>query len=355
MGLLLGQDLEKILDEVSHGERAAVAKKVASEYNANALSDSDRELAHSIFKILSEDLTVKVRSSLSESLKDSKDIPHELALKLANDVVDVSLPLLEFSDILTDSDLTQIIRTRASVEQTAIAKRKKVSSFLSEELVTHGDEEVVTALVENKGAEIEEETLDKVIDNYSNVEAINVGMVFRDSLPINIAERLVAIVTDEIRMYLVSTHEVRDSILEDAVLQGRENTVANLLQQTNKPVRDVAALVTQMEETGRLTASIILKSLEISDLDFFEYGIAIKAKVPVHNARILLRDQGHTGFLALYKQACLPMEEFDWCHGRIEVLYGASGGKTVYVGMSQSTFDETGGEGFVDDSWIDVT
>ncbi|MCW9034860.1 MAG: DUF2336 domain-containing protein [Alphaproteobacteria bacterium] len=355
MGLLLGQDLERILDEVSRGERAAVAKKLADQYSTETLSESDRELAHSLFKILSEDLAVKVRASLAESLKDNKDIPHELALKLANDVADVSVPVLEFSELLTDQELSHIIETRATEEQTAIAKRKNVSSAIADALVVHGDQVVVTALVHNKGADIEEETFHKVIDNYSDVEEINSGMVFRNSLPINIAERLVATVADELRMYLVSTHDVRDSILEEAVLQGRENTVANLLERSNKPVRDVAALITQMEETGRLTSSIILKALEIMDLDFFEYGIAIKAKIPVQNARILLKDQGSTGFLALYKQAYLPMEEFDWCQGRVETLYGAGGGKTVYVGMTQNTFDETGGDGINDDSWMDIT
>jgi len=354
MGLLATKNLDLLLNDQTHDQRAIVAQEIALEFKSESLSDKERALALSIFAILSEDIRTRVRAALSDSLKDCSDIPRELALKMANDVTDVSLPVLEFSDILTDDDLIEIVRTKPSAEKTAIAKRKSVSGYIANALVDHGDEIVVNALVHNNGATVEDQTYEKVLDGYSNVVSINEGLVHRSSLPISVAERLVALVSDELRMYLVSTHEVRDSVLEDAVLQGRENTVANLLEQTDRPVRDVAALITQMEDRGRLTSSIILKSLEVGDLDFFEYAVAARAKIPVRNTRVLLGDQGATGFLALYKQACLPMEEYDWVYGRVESLYHAGGGKTVYVGTTQTTFDD-GGMGLSDDSWVDAT
>ena len=352
MGLLATKNLDALLHDQTHEQRVLVAQEIALEFKSASLSERERELALSIFAIISEDIKTKVRAALSESLKDCPDIPHSLAVKMANDVTEVSLPILEFSETLTDSDLLEIIRSKPSAEQCAVAKRKTVSAYVADALVENGDEAVVDTLVRNDGADIQEVTINKVLEGYSNVVSINEGLVHRRSLPIRVAEKLVALVSDELRMYLVSTHEVRDSVLEKAVLQGRENTVANLLEQTDRPVRDVAALVTQMDDRGRLTATIILKSLEIGDLDFFEYALAAKARVPVRNVRILLGDQGATGILALYNQACLPMEEYDWAYARIETLYHAGGGKTVYVGVTQSTFDE-GGAVMGDDSWTD--
>ena len=354
MGLLAIKNIDALLNDQTHDQRVLVAKEVALEFRSSGLTEKQRELALSIFYILSEDIKTKVRAALSESLKDCSDIPHALAVKMANDVTEVSLPVLEFSDLLTDDDLLEIIKTKPSQEKTAIARRNVVSAPLSDALVERGDEMVVNTLVRNDGAHVTEGTYAKVLAGYGNVVSINEGLVHRRSLPIAVAEKLVALVSDELRMYLVSTHEVRDSVLETAILQGRENTVANLLEQTDRPVRDVAALVTQMEDRGRLTSSIILKALEVGDLDFFEYGIAARAKIPVRNARVLLGDQGITGFLALYKQACLSMEDYDWAYSRVENLYHAGGGKTVYVGMTQTTFDD-GGLGLSDDSWVDVT
>ena len=354
MGLLATKNLDALLHDQTHEQRVLVAREIALEFKSTSLSPRERDLALSIFAILSEDLKTRVRAALSESLKDCPDIPHDLAIKMANDVTDVSLPILEFSETLTDEDLLGIIRSKPSAEQSAIARRKVVSGYISDALVENGDETVVDTLVRNDGAEVEDATYNKILEGYSNVVSINEGLVHRRSLPIRVAERLVALVSDELRMYLVSTHEVRDSVLEEAILQGRENTVANLLEQTDQPVRDVAALVTQMDERGRLTSSIILKALEIGDLDFFEYGLAAKAKIPVRNVRVLLADQGVTGILALYNQGCLPMEEYDWAYARIESLYHAGGGKTVYVSVTQSTFDE-GGAVMGDDSWTDVT
>jgi len=292
MSRFIGQDVAKVLDKVSLGEREAVARQVVSEYTSKALTPEDRELAYSIFYVLSEDIEVKVRAALAESLKNSEDIPHDLARKLALDVADVSLPIIEFSVVLTDKDLAHIVTTRSSTEQKAIARRKKVSPTISEVLVKYGDAEVVQTLVENTEAEIEDEALGIIYNNFSHVEPVSTGLVHRKTLPVDIAERLVAIVSDELRMYLVSTHKVRESVLEDVVLQGRETAVTDLLEKSTQPDRDVAALVAQMEIRDRLTPTIVLKSLEITDLEFFEHSLAIRADIPVENVRALLGDKG---------------------------------------------------------------
>jgi len=74
----------------------------------------------------------------------------------------VALPMLEFSEALSDADLIEIVRTQGSQRLTAIAGRSTVSEAVSDVLVDHGDETAVAVLVGNEGAQLAETTMHKV-------------------------------------------------------------------------------------------------------------------------------------------------------------------------------------------------
>ena len=79
-------------------------------------------------------------------------MPHDVAVKLANDIESVALPILEDSDVLTEDDLTQIIKSGAATKQEAIAGRAVVSEKISEVSIATAGEKVVAKLMENTGA-----------------------------------------------------------------------------------------------------------------------------------------------------------------------------------------------------------
>jgi len=123
------------------------------------LSDTERQLAEEIFLIMVKDAEVRVREALAQNLKESPNIPHDVAVILAQDVKQVALPVLKISDVLTDDDLIAIISSQSPEKQVAIAKRSTVSENVSDALVETGNEDAVTNLVSNEGAEISERSL----------------------------------------------------------------------------------------------------------------------------------------------------------------------------------------------------
>ncbi len=155
------EDVEKLLSSPSGEIRAETAAKIASDFNQGALTDSERKLAEEIFRIMVKDAEVRVREALSQNLKESSVVPHDVAMTLANDVDSVALPVLEFSKILSDEDLLEIVRGQDVSKQVAIASRSNVSEALSDALVETKNEEVVTSLVSNEGADISEKTFQK--------------------------------------------------------------------------------------------------------------------------------------------------------------------------------------------------
>jgi uncharacterized protein (DUF2336 family) len=70
-------------------------------------------------------------------------LPPDVANRLARDVESVSLPIISFSPVFTDTDLAEIVRVGGSVRQMAVAKRPKLSSRITTLLVEQGDEDVV--------------------------------------------------------------------------------------------------------------------------------------------------------------------------------------------------------------------
>ena len=300
-------DVARLLEDPSVETRAGMAKKVAASYEGDGLTDAERRLAEEIIRKMVHDAEARVRQALSESLKDNPDVPRDVVMKLASDTIDVATPVLQFSEVLTEEDLVEIVHTQSEDAQVAVARRESITAPLADALVDTNNENVVAELVANDGADISEETFQKVLDEFGDSERVNAPMTNRKRLPIAVAERLVALVSDQLREHLVTHHELPDGLATDLVLESRERaTVGLLLPDSNET--DVGDLVEQLYANKRLTPSIVLRALCMGDIAFFEESLAKFAKVPVGNARILMYDQGSLGLNAIYDKAGMPSE-----------------------------------------------
>jgi uncharacterized protein (DUF2336 family) len=306
--ILSQEDVNKLLADPSAETRAETAAKIAQDFDTDRLSAEEREMAREIFRIMAKDAEVRVREALSRNLKENPAVPHEVAKALAQDVDSVALPILQFSDVLTDEDLIEIVRSQGASKQVAIAKRSTVSETVSTALVDTGDEDVVTNLVANEGAEITEQSLQKVVEDFGDNEAMQDAMVRRPRLPVTVAERLVTMVSEGLKGELVKRHELPASLATDLVLQSRERATINLSTESDED--ELEQLVRQMHERGRLTPSIILRALCMGDLRFFEASVAELARAPVVNARTLIHDSGDLGLRAVFDKAGLPASQF---------------------------------------------
>jgi uncharacterized protein (DUF2336 family) len=316
---LSATDVHRLLSDPSAEVRAETAAKVAGQFGVGGMSKAEREIAQEIFRVMAKDIELLVRETLSQSLKEIPDLSSDVARILAEDENDsVAMPILEFSKALSEQDLLEIIEVCKPTRQVAVARRENVSEKVSDAIVEKGNEDAVVALVSNETAQIGENTYGKVIDKFGANERVNEPMVRREKLPLAIAERLVATVSESLKQYLVSHHELSPEVASDLLLESRERAVVRLLQDDdNAP--DVAELVEQMDENGRLTTSIILRALCTGDLNFFEAAIAHKAQVPLSNARVLIHDDGDLGMRALYERASLPKRLYPAFRSAIDI------------------------------------
>jgi uncharacterized protein (DUF2336 family) len=188
-------------DESVRSRLAAKITALVPEF-AGEERETIRALSHKVLETLARDQAVKVRQIVAEALKDSVDAPVAVIQKLARDIeIQVSGPILEFSPLLTDEDLLEIIAhgpIRGAL--TAIAKRRQLSDKLSDGVAvaaladTGSESDSVRKLLQNKSAQIREDTLDRILDQAGKVPIWHEPLVERPTLPMKAIKRLAAFV-----------------------------------------------------------------------------------------------------------------------------------------------------------------
>ncbi len=299
------EDVERLMQDPSPASRSETAEKIATTFTTAELDPNERAIAEDIFRVLMRDAQARVRQALAENLQAAPDISADVARGLATDVSDsVALPILQSSEALTETDLLAIVREYQGQRQVAVAGRSDVTEAVSEAIVDTGNEDAVATLVGNEDAAIPDSTLERVSDEYGESARVQEPLVKRSQLPLRVAEKLVAKVSDRLREHLVTHHALSESTATDLVLQSRERATMRLLAEGQE--RDMVAMAQQLRDNGRLTPSLLLRSLCVGDMSFFEAALAVLADIPVSNAHVLIHDQGQLGLQRLYERTRMP-------------------------------------------------
>lgn len=296
-------DVAALLKDPVAETRVQVVHKLAKEVLTHALAPGEWTIALDILRLMANDAETRVRAAVSESLKGSEDLPRDVALKLAQDDSIVAMPVLSASPVLTDEDLIAVLAQGDGVKQVAIAGRPAVSEGVSSAIVATGNAAAVSVLVENDGAQISEAAFGTVLERFQEFDVIKRHMVQRVELPVTIAERLVALVSDRLKGELISRHQISEEAASDAILAGRERATLGLAGGRSE---DLPKLIKQMIDAGRMSGSLVLRALCLGDIAFAEEAMAQVAKVPRPKAAMLIHDAGALGLKALYKRCGFP-------------------------------------------------
>ena len=302
---LTQDDVAKLMADPSADVRAETTAKIASQFEVEALSPAERQIAEDIFRKLVKDVEVRVREALAAHLKNSPDLPHDVAMALACDVDSVSLPMLKFSEVLTDEDLVEIVRDQGGAKQVAIAQRPSVSSRVADALIDTGNEKAVARLVANEGAKLTEQALGRVMEEYQESEAVSDSLSRRPSMPAAISAQLVEALSGRLQDFLMQKHDVSPDVASNLILQARERATMSLVDYGSTDT-ELENLVEQLARKDRLTASLLLRALCMGDMGFFERALARLADLPLQNTRILIHDHGGLGLESVYMKAGLP-------------------------------------------------
>jgi uncharacterized protein (DUF2336 family) len=188
-------DVQALQDDPSPASRAVLAGKFGRQYDHLVEGDT-RTLAEAVLKLLARDAEPKVRQALAEAAATAAKLPHEIALRLARDEIEVARPILTHSPMLSDEDLAEIVRTHSMQYALAVARRERLSEWLSDVLADTEEVEVVAAVTGNPRAEISIATLRRIAEDYWDDRAIQDRLTRRPAAASDRDDQLVAEVGD---------------------------------------------------------------------------------------------------------------------------------------------------------------
>ncbi len=332
-------DLQRLRDASTPELRGRIAGQIGAEFSSGDLTPRARSDAIAIFRALLEDVEVEVRRSMSQALARTPDLPSDIAKRLARDVLEVSQPVIELSDALSEDDLVEIVENPVPQELrqnygvgersslvveierrlNSVARRQSISGRLSDKLVDHGSPSVVATLLSNPGATIEEPTAHKAIDRFGNDNAVQAAFATRDSVPVAVVERLLFVVSVAVRDTLCTKHQVPPAVVASVSQQVKERATMALL--TDRSVGGARRLVDTLASQDRLTATLILRGICTGCFAFVEHGLASMAGSPVEVVRSSLRHGGERDLAALYRDAHVPAQVIPALDRAIAVAY----------------------------------
>jgi len=327
-----------LLGDTEPAVREDLAYKIAQ--LAPGLTANERDkiktMTYQALESLARDQATKVRQILSEALKDVADAPPAVIRRLARDIeLAVAGPVLEFSPVLTDEDLLEIIESEhANGALSAISRRSHVATNVADAIAKSDDEQAITELLSNPSAQIREETLDMLVDRAPSIEAWHDPMVRRPQLSSKAAGRLATFVADT----LLKVLEVREDLDPETVEAVKKEVHRRLDETTAEPrgmdrqrklaepkgldgssshdtllVDDEEDGETPLEmaerlfEQGELTEQAILDALNKDDRRFVHAALSVISGVPLEGIMRMISGQNAKGIVSVCWQAKMSM------------------------------------------------
>lgn len=308
--LLAGDDDDRVRTDLA-GKIARLAPGLTAREQ-----DRLRRTTYEALEVLARDQMPKVREILSEALKDVANAPPEVIGRLARDVeIAVAAPVLQFSPVLTDEDLLEIIATGPIPGAlSAISKRSVVNVKVADAIAATDDVDAIAVLLANKSAQIREETLDRLVDRATDIEAWHQPLTERPHLPAKAATKLARFVAANLLRRLAERNDLDPgaAVAVAAAVRKRLDELeatGPAKAEARKGADENAALMRamQLQSQGKLDESTIDTALAGGDLAFVTAALAVLAGLPVAVVTKTAQTQSAKGIVAITWKANLSM------------------------------------------------
>jgi len=299
-----------LVDDGDDEVRCELARKIARLLPelSTAAQATVRELTIETLEALANDQLPRVRAILSEELKHSLDAPRAVIRKLAADVeAAVAAPVLEYSPLLSDPDLIEIITAGVALgAMPALARRRDLAPEAADAVVASMEVPAVAALLGNPSAQIREETLDRIIDSAAGVESLHQPLVLRADLSIRAIRRIATFVARALVDRLLDRHDLDDGVMTE-IRQAVEKRLRADPATAGEDVTKAKEQVAELAEAGRLDDEAVSAAAKAGRRHFVEHALAELSGLAVDVVHRVLESKSPKAVTALSWRAGLAM------------------------------------------------
>ena len=195
--------LTQLSAQTSSEERRDLLRKVTSALGHTEHSESEFAELDGVLSVVAQEYSVGVRTEFARLVAAANSRFPLASEKLAFDDIAVASPILRSSQILSEETLMKVVEGKSQPHLMAVTQRTTVSQRVSEALVEHGDDAVVTSLLANDRAEIAHTTYETVARRAESSPALQAPLVRRKNVPVDILHDLYARVEADLRREIV--------------------------------------------------------------------------------------------------------------------------------------------------------
>ncbi|MGF1609957.1 MAG: DUF2336 domain-containing protein [Kiloniellales bacterium] len=266
-------------DEMVRSDLASKVARLTSDLSSQDRAKAQRYVEDTL-ALLARDQASRVRVILAEALKDVADAPPAVIRSLAQDREDsVALPLLELSPLLSDLDLLEIIGAGCvSGRLHAISRRQGLGEEIADAIVATSDRAAITSLLENKSAQIREETLDRLVEEAAGVPEWHRPLVERPQLSGRAAQKLATFVAS----VLLQELQARSDLDAETARRVAQEVHRRLVEEAAAESGDAKPCAKGSEGNGHdpnmtIEDEALLRALASGDRAMVRSGLALRS------------------------------------------------------------------------------
>jgi uncharacterized protein (DUF2336 family) len=301
------------------GERAEATRSLARAWLISDLSDDDRAAAEGAFLRLLDDASPLVRQAMAEVFASSVHAPAVIVQALSIDQASVARPVLEYSPLLIDADLVDIVAAGNSEMQCAIARRTSLPASVCAAIAEVGTAAAALELMANASAKLGPISYDRIVERHGHLPAIREKMLMLEDLPSAIRLALVAKLSETLTQFVVGRNWLSADRAGRIASETRARSTVNIAARSRGD--DMRGLVRHLRATGQLTAGLILRALLSGNLELFDCALVELSGLPQGRVSALLHDRGDASLNALLTRAGLPQSTFPAFRAALEASH----------------------------------
>lgn len=266
-----------------------------------------RELVIETLERLAEDHVPRVRAIIAEEIKLCANVPNRVVLRLARDVESiVSTPILEYSPLLSDADLMEIVAlARVSDSLAAVARRRNLSAAVCDAVIATLDIPATAALLANGTADITQQAMEALLSRAAEIEAWHEPLVGRPNLSARVVRRIAGFVSSALIERLIGRQGLDAETAADLKRRVRRTIETNGL---DGPSPDSAeARVREACALGSLNDQFVAAAAEGNERETVTIALATLVDVPVSTAKRILESRSGRAIASLVWRAGLSM------------------------------------------------
>lgn len=245
-----GEELVCLARETSSEKRRQLLHNLTDLFLEGVESVADHESAlfgEIVCRIL-DDVVQEARRDLAERVADIDSLPPDIARKLASDVIEVALPVLERSKQLTDKDLIAIAEEKSQEHLMAISRRQVLCEKVTDILVHRGENEVLRSLTANCGAHISDQGFGVLAERAEGDETLQEHLIGRPDMPVFAARKLEGLLKGELKQRLKVMNSVAMREDFEKYVARAKNRLENALRDSHEQRLEVRLLITAIRD-----------------------------------------------------------------------------------------------------------